>query len=99
MSRAVEVHRPLPGGRDKPGKRYLFDLSQSHAGRAGAGPAVSLAAPCAGASRFGAEVHDAAIGEHDRLLQNMIDCLAVQDRSRAARIIRHHATDGGAACG
>ena len=42
---------------------------------------------------------DGAIGQHDFLFENVIDGLAVEDRARAAGIIRHHAADRGAAGG
>ena len=40
-----------------------------------------------------------AVGEHDFLFQHVIDGLAVEHRSRAARVVRYHAADGGAAGG
>ena len=42
---------------------------------------------------------DAAIGEEHRLFENVVDGLAVEDAARAARIVGHHAADGGAAGG
>ena len=44
-------------------------------------------------------MRDGTIGKDDFLLQHVVDGLAVEDGARAARIVRHHAADGGAAGG
>src|SRR5262249_39999405 len=47
-----------------------------------------------------AEVGDAAVRQGDDLFQHVVDGLAVQDTASAARVVGHHAADGGAAgCG
>ena len=40
-----------------------------------------------------------AVGQHHLLLADVIDRLAVEHRARAARVVGHHAADGGAARG
>ena len=44
-----------------------------------------------------AEMRDAAVGQDHALLDDVVDRLAVQHGSRAARVVGHHAADGGAA--
>ncbi len=46
-----------------------------------------------------AKMGDGAIGQHDFLFENVIDGLAVEDRTRAAGIVSHHASDCRAAGG
>ena len=43
------------------------------------------------------KMRQAAVRQHHALLEHVIDRLAVEDRSRAARVVGHHAADGGAA--
>ena len=45
------------------------------------------------------EVGRGAVGQHDVLLEHVVDRLAVQDRPRAARVVRDHAAHRRAACG
>ena len=43
------------------------------------------------------EMRELSVGQHDALFLHVIDGLAVEHRSRAAGVVRHHAADGGPA--
>src|SRR6185369_2337975 len=46
-----------------------------------------------------AEVDEAAVGKSDNLFQHVVEGFAVEHDAGAARVVRHHAADGGAAGG
>ena len=56
---------------------------------------AARASSCAAIER--PEVRERAVGQHHALLEHVIDGLAVEHRPGAARVVGHHAADGGAA--